>query len=173
MTSAGYGSLARIKHRADRLAAFLSDETRQNSRLCKRRRRLTTLFRNPQRFAWRLKSRLCIGNRSCSRLLIGGWERGLRSSNSNRCVHWPRGGNSRRSTGSLALKWNPHPSPLRHSTSRRRSRTEPGRPVRRGSTEDVRWSESCFDCAEGRSESPDCSTDLLSGDQDADSAYEH
>jgi hypothetical protein len=156
MTSAGYGSLARIKHRADRLAAFLGDETRPCSRLDQGRRCPGASFRSPQRFAWRPRSRLCTGNRSCSRLLIAEWELELRSSNSNRFVRRLRHGNSGQSTGNFAQKWIPLPSPLRHSTSRRRSRTEPGRPVRRGSTGDVRWIESCFDCAEVRSESPDC-----------------
>jgi hypothetical protein len=97
-TSAGYGSLARIKHRADRPGAFPNGETRPCSQLDLGRRCPAASFRSPRRSVRRLRLRLCKDNRSCSRRLIGGRESGLRSLRSTPDGHWPRGGNSRQST---------------------------------------------------------------------------
>ena len=104
----------------------------------------------------RTRSPPCTGNRNCSRHPIAGCESGLRRSSPNSDLHSPWCGNSGQPTGTFAQHRCRLPSIVSHSTSRHRSRTEPGRPARRGSTGDVQRNESCFDCAEARSKSPDC-----------------
>jgi hypothetical protein len=149
------GSLARTKHRASARATFLNGETRPCWRFCKRRRSLTASRRSSERSARRMKSHPCTGNRSCSHRLMAGREAVHRSQTLIQSSHQPRRDSSGQTPGTFAQKQLPTHPPSRHSTSHRRSRTEPDRPVRRRSTGNVRWIGSCFDCAEASYESPD------------------
>lgn len=145
MTSAECGSLARNVRRANQSVANSYSRTR-GSGAC-RNRRLTSVLQHqsPQRFARKSRSLPCTDNRNGRRRPKKGRASVARSRRLENRQRLLSAGNRRSSMNAIGQNFQKlcaQKSLRSRSTKRPRLRTEPGRPARRRSVEDVRWNAS-------------------------------